>query len=280
MGRTLDSGDFQGGNPRAAVISHRLWRDRYGADPAIIGREILVDGVSVPVVGVMPPGFSPDTYSSIDLWIPYSPAAGERTDRTSWSFITLARLKPGVTIEQAAQEMDVVSERIRQAEPQHYRELGAIVIPVAGEIVGPYERLLFTLLGAVGLVLLVACVNVANLMLTRAIERSPELAVRAAMGAGRGRLIRQLLTESLLLAGLGGILGLVIARLSLKPILALLPEERSIPRLNEIQLDWQVLGFYAGANAIDRPAVRRGPGLACVASFFERGAEGAWSRLG
>jgi predicted permease len=146
--------------------------------------------------------------------------------------------------------MDVISERIRLAEPEHYRDLSAIVVPVAGEIVGPYERLLFTLLGAVGLVLLIACVNVANLMLARAMERGPELAVRSALGAGRTRLMRQLLTESLLLAAIGGALGLLVATLSLRPVLALLPVERSIPRMHEIQLDWQVLGFTLALSLV------------------------------
>lgn len=250
LGRTLDAGDFGGVVARAAVISDRLWRNRYGADPSIIGRHILIDGVSVPVAGVMPPEFYPDRYLSSDLWIPYAAVAGERSDRTTWSFVTLARLKGGVSLEQAIQEMDVISDRMAAAQPEHYGDLSAIVVPVTGEIIGPHETLLFTLLGAVGLVLLIGCVNVANLMLARGMGRSQEFAVRAALGAGRARLIRQLLTESLLLAGIGGALGLIIAKLSLRPILSLLPTERAIPRMQQVQLDWQVLIFTLGLSCL------------------------------
>ncbi len=242
-GRPLVRDDVGAGAPRAVVLSDRLWRRRYAGDPNIIGQHIQIDGSSVPVVGVMPPGFAPTRGQPPDVWVPYSPRPGEQDDRVTWSFITLARLKPGVTFEDAHREMDAISDRLTAAYPQDYHDMCAVLVPVMGEVVGSYGTLLYTLLGAVGLVLLVGCVNVANLMLARATERSQEFSIRSALGAPRSRLIRHVLTEGLLLSVAGGLLGLVVASLSLPAALALLPANNSIPRMNEVSLDRTVLGF-------------------------------------
>jgi putative ABC transport system permease protein len=242
-GRTLGRDDFSPGAPRAVVLSDRLWRARYAADPALVGRTIQIDGAAVPVVGIMPPGFYPMRFGSPDLWLPYWPAPGDNDNRVTWSFITLARLKPGVTFEQAHREMDLISDRLTAAYPLDYDNMSAVLVPVTGEVVSSYETLFYTLLGAVGLVLLVGCVNVANLMLARAVERGPEFSIRAALGAPRRRLIRQLLTESVLLSGAGGLLGLVVARLALPAALTLLPADSVVPRMDEVALDWAVLAF-------------------------------------
>jgi putative ABC transport system permease protein len=243
LGRTLEPDDYVAGVPRAAVLSDALWRARYGSDPGIVGRMVTIDGSAVPVVGVMPRGFYPDNYLSADIWVPYVAPAGEAGDRSTWSFITLARLRPGVEIEQACRDLDLVSARLAAAYPDDYGNMSAVVVPVAGEVVGPHERLLLTLLGAVGLVLLIACGNVANLMLARATERGRELAVRAALGATRVRLFGELAAESLLLAVCGGVGGVVLAVAALRPAMALLPAERGIPRIREAALDGPVLAF-------------------------------------
>jgi putative ABC transport system permease protein len=248
MGRTLEPDDYAAGVPRAVVISDRLWRTRYGSDRGLVGRTIDIDGASVPVVGVMPPDFFPMASSPPDLWVPYWPDPGETDDRVTWRFTTLARLKPGVTFEQAHREMDLISARLAAAYPEDYTDMDAVLVPVAGEVVGSYPRLFYTLLGAVTLLMLVGSVNVANLMLARAAERAQEFAVRHALGAAPSRLLRQVLVESLLIASIGGALGLVVARVSLPVALSLLPADNGIPRMNDVRLDWAVLGFTAAAS--------------------------------
>jgi putative ABC transport system permease protein len=146
--------------------------------------------------------------------------------------------------------MDTISDRLTAVYPADYDNMCAVLVPVAGEIVGAHQQLFYTLLGAVGLVLLVGCVNVANLMLARSAERAQEFAVRAALGARRGRLVRQMLTESVLLAGLGGLLGLVVARVSVPMALALLPPENAVPRISEVTIDWVVFAFTLGVSVV------------------------------
>jgi putative ABC transport system permease protein len=250
IGRTLIADDFAPGVPRAVVVSDRLWRTRYGSDPTIVGRTIQIDGGAVPVVGVMPAGFYPGRYQTADLWVPYSSQPGENDDRVTWSFITLARLKPGVSFEQAHREMDTISDRLTAAYPQDYNDMSAVLVPVTGEVVGAYQTLFYTLLGAVALVLLVGCVNVANLMLARATERHQEFSIRTALGAPRRRMVQQVLTESLLLSGTGGLVGLLVARWTLPAALALLPPDSRVPRLNEATLDWPVLAFTLGVSLV------------------------------
>jgi len=198
----------------------------------------------------MPPGFYPTRFQTVDLWLPYWFEAGHQDDRRTWSFITLARLKPGVSFEQAHREMDTISDRLSADYPADYDNMGAVLVPVAGEIVGAHQRLFYTLLGAVGLVLLVGCVNVANLMLARSAERAQEFAIRAALGARRSRLVRQMLTESVLLAGVGGLLGLVVARVSVPLALTLLPPENAVPRIHEVAIDWLVFVFTLAVSVV------------------------------
>jgi putative ABC transport system permease protein len=248
MGRTLTPDDYAAGVPRAVVISDRLWHTRYGGDPAIVGRAIQIDGAAVPVVGVMPAGFAPARYQTVDLWLPYWAAPGEHDDRVTWRFTTLARLKPGVTFDEAHTEMDVISRRLAATYPKDYSDMDAVLVPVAGELIGTYGRLFYTLLGAVGVVLLVGCVNIANLMLARSSERQPELAIRTALGATRRRLAAHVLAESVLLSIGGALLGLVFARLALPAALSLLPPDHGVPRLNEVTLDRVVLGFTLGLS--------------------------------
>jgi len=243
VGRTLLADDFSPGVSRAVVLSDRLWRSRYGADPNIVRRSIQIDGSSIPVVGVMPPEFSPSRYQTADLWLPYLLETGSHSDRVTWSFTTYARLKPGVTFEQAHREMDLISDRLEASYPQDYANMGAVLVPVTAEVIGSYGRLLSALLSAVALVLLIGCVNVANLTLARSMDRAGEFAIRAALGAPRDRVIRQVLTESVVLSLGGGLIGVVVARVALPAAVALLPAENAVPRINGVQIDWAVLLF-------------------------------------
>jgi putative ABC transport system permease protein len=248
-GRAFTPEDYAPGAPATVILSDRLWRTRFGGDTKMIGQTIQIDGASMPVIGIMPPGFYSTRFDRPDVWLRYEAASGDAADRVTWNFITLARLKAGVTFEHAHKEMDMISDRLSTAYPADYDNMSAVLVPVTDEIIGDYELLLYTLLGAVGVVLLVGCVNVANLMVSRGIERSQEFAVRTALGATRTRLIRQAVIESLLLSSAGGMLGLLVARLSLPAALSLLPAD-NVPRIGEVTLDWTVLAFTLAISTL------------------------------
>jgi putative ABC transport system permease protein len=243
LGRTFSADDYKPGAGRAVILSHKLWRGRFGSDAAIVGRAISLDDQAYIVVGVMPEGFYPTRFNAPDLWTPRWFSPREKYDRVAWGLTTFARLKPGVTIDQANSEMQIIAKAIETAHPEHYQDMGAVLVPADAELIGNYGKLFLFLLGAVGLVLLVACVNVANLLLARTSDREREFSVRAALGASRSRIIGQLLTESLLLSGTGTALGLLLARLAIPPVVALLPDTGRIPRLDAVKLDLAVLGF-------------------------------------
>ncbi|MGH9826261.1 MAG: ABC transporter permease, partial [Blastocatellia bacterium] len=214
IGRTFHTGENSPGNDRTVILSHALWERQFGHDPAVIGRSIVIEGTVRQIVGVMPAGFGfPSTKTNI--WVPIQ--MNPRTDGDYWGpqDSVIARLKPGVTIEQAAQEVKSFIPRILAACPF---PLGSnwnndsTAIPLRRDIVGDVRSKLLILLGAVSLILLMACANVANLLLARSAARTKEVAIRSALGAGRSRVVRQLLTESLLLALGGGAMGLIFAR--------------------------------------------------------------------
>jgi len=250
LGRAFIAQDYELSAQPVVVLSDALWRDRYGADPGVVGRAISLDNVAHTVVGVMPPGFYPTRFESPQLWTPYAFTADDKTNRVAWGWTVFARLKQGVSLDQAQTEMDLIAAQMEQAYPEHYQNMGVVLVPADAEIIGSLGRLFFLLLCAVGLVLLVGCVNVANLLLVRAAEREREFAVRAALGASRGRVLRQLLTESLLLASLGGALGLFLGSLGVRSLLALLPASANVPRLDEVRLDWRAFAFTAGVSLI------------------------------
>jgi putative ABC transport system permease protein len=232
-------------SPRTAVIvSHRLWVRRFNADPAIVGRPTTVNGEDVTVVGVMPEGFS-FIFRDIDLWSPFALPATARTPRGRW-MIVLGRLKPGVGIEQAQSEMNTIHARLAQQFPEFNTGWATTVVPLGEQLTGQIRPALLILLGAVGCVLLIACANVANLLLARGTSRRREIAIRSALGAARGRIVRQLLAESLLLSVAGGAMGFALAWWGVSALRRVVAATIPLfPRLDEIAIDGGILGFTA-----------------------------------
>ena len=251
FGRVFSSDEEQPGKKQVAIMSHGLWQRRFGGDAKIIGQFITVNHERWAIIGVMPPGFSfprgaemPAGYALMaqaDVWVPY--AAGPEYWRSSDSreFIAIGRLKPGATLARAQVEMTGIAQRQAEAYPKTHAGWTVHLRPLAVQVAGKTRPVLFILLGAVASVLLIACANVANLLLSRSTARRKEMAVRAAIGAGRGRIIRQLLTESLLLALFGGGIGLLLGGWGVRVILAFSPP--NIPRLDEATLDGRVFLF-------------------------------------
>jgi putative ABC transport system permease protein len=240
-GRLFRESETSPGHPAVVVLGHGVWRRRFGADPGIVGRTLRLDGEPYEVVGVMPASFRfPE---EADFWVPLTFPPDVATQRGAHYLDVIARLRPGVTAAAAGAEIRAIADRLRLAYPRTNSGYTAVATPLAESLVGEVAPALEMLLGAIGLVTLVACANVANLLLARAARRQPEVAIRTALGAGRGRLVRQLLTESAVLAAMGGAAGLALAAVSLDSIVRLAPS--SVPRLNEVRLDGGVLLFTA-----------------------------------
>jgi putative ABC transport system permease protein len=240
LGRTFFSEEAQAGRNRVAVISFGLWERRFGGDATILGKSIVVDGSSFTIVGITPRDFRLlDTPS--ELWMPYTPDARESSERGFRTLRVIGRLKRGVSLEQASEEMRSVAGRIAQKYPDTNEGYSTKVVALRDQLVGDIGPTLWTLLGAAVFVLLIACANVANLLLARAGSRQAEIVLRMALGANPARLLRQLLTESVLLGLAGGLLGLALAAWSVSVLAQFGPA--NLPRLAEINIDWRVMAF-------------------------------------
>ncbi len=243
-GRTFTTEDYQPGNERVVVIGYGLWQRRFGGDQNLVGQKLTLNGQPYTVVGILPPAvqFPPDR----EVWAPRVLRESDRQLRGPTYWKVIARLKPGVTISQAQDEMSGIAARLAGQYPDTNGGMGATAVFLSEQLTGQVRSALLILLGAVGFVLLIACGNVANLLLVRGAERYREFAIRSALGAARARLIRQLLTESLLLALLGGIGGVLLASWSVRLILAF--SSAKIPRLEYVSIDVPVLLFALGVS--------------------------------
>jgi predicted permease len=250
-GRIFSPQDGKQGAPPMVLMSEELWRGRFGADPKIIGTSINLDQRPFTVIGIISGAFRTPFFSKREVWIPLVQDPLFSTfmpQRGSHLLPVIGRLKPGVSVAQAQAEMDAISARLAGEFPAENNGWTVRLVPLQKEIVGDVRTGLLVLLGAVGLVLLIACANIANLLLTRATTRSKEIAVRTALGAGRARIIRQLLSETAVLGLLGGAAGIALAHWGVKALSSLLPS--SLPQMNPIRVDYFVLGFALFLSAI------------------------------
>ena len=251
IGRTFQPGEDKPGAPRVTVLTYGMWQRRFGGDKGIIGQSLTLNGDSYTVVGVLPASFQ-FAFRPADLWRPYQPTDAQFTRRFMHGTNLIGRLKPGVNTQQAQTELSVIASRIEQEYKESHAGTGLKLVPLQEQVIGQVKPMLLVLLAAVGFVLLIACANVASLLLTRSLSRQKEVGIRAALGASRWRVIRQLLTESVLLSLAGGGAGLLIAYWGVAALIAALPESQlnALPFLKSLHIDGSILAFSFGLSLL------------------------------
>src|SRR5437588_12119103 len=258
LGRTFSAEEDRPGQGHVVILGHTLWRDHFAADPGIVGRNVLLDGQTYTVIGVMPPKFKFPDWA--DLWVPLAWSDERRAVRGNHNYMVIGRLKPEVSVEQAKGDLSAISARLEQQYPEDDKGWGATLLPLREQLVGDVRPALLVLLGAVVFVLLIACANVANLVLAKTLARKKEIAIRTALGASRLVVLRQILAETVLVSVVGGALGLFLARFGMALIVKVLGDR--IPAFMQITVDVPVLAFtlllsvVAGVLAGLIPSVR------------------------
>ena len=243
-GRAFQAGEDKQGGPKVAVLSYGLWQRRFGANEGTVGQQINLAGESYTVIGVLPQSFQ-FAMRPADLFLPYQPTQNQLTRRYMHGTNLIARLKPGVTVSQAQAELSLITARIDEQHKESHAGVLLKLIPLQEQVVGQVKPILMILLAAVGFVLLIACANVANLLLTRSLSRQKEVGIRVALGASRWRVVRQLLTESVLLSVVGGAVGLLLAYWGTAALVSMLPPNQinALPFLQYLKVDARMLGF-------------------------------------
>jgi putative ABC transport system permease protein len=239
LGRIFTPDENRPGSNHVILLGYKFWRDRFGSDPNIVGRDITLDSQPYSVVGVMPEKFRFPSFA--EAWVPLGWTNEERAVRGNHNYLVIARLKSGVDVTQAKSELATISSRLEQLYPEDDKGWGATVVPLREQLVGDVRTALLVLLGAVAFVLLIACANVANLVLAKTLARRKEIAIRSSLGASRAAILRNILSETVLLSVIGGVLGFLLARLSLDVSLHLLSDR--LPPFAEITIDTRVLAF-------------------------------------
>jgi putative ABC transport system permease protein len=282
LGRKFLPEEDAAGRNHVVILSHPFWQHVFGGDPKVIGRSLQLNGEPYTVIGVAPPDFG--QASKVDTWIPmgFKPDETNKDARGGHYLSVIGRLRPGVTVAQARAELEVLASQLARQYPDSNKGWGVFLMPMLDYSVRDVRAILYTLLGAVGCVLLIACANIANLLLARATARHREISIRAALGAGRARLVRQLLTESILLGVCGGAAGLLLARWGLDLLLSLAPS--TLPRTNEIHLDSAVLVFSLALSILTGVVFGIAPALLAahtdVNEALKQGARGSTDARG